>query len=260
MQPLYSPLPRSMSPIPPFFPPQATALPPPRSTSPKIQPSSTAVPFRQLSPVLLFRVADAMTYAVIFPLIADMISSLDVPQDRVGLYAGLSEGVLMLVEAVVATSWAKAADKYGRRPCMIWGFLATMGAGPMVGFSTSVGQVIFWRSLCALPFRNLCFVFPNRPFASRLESLRSHRQNPCVRNFRASESGKGICHLQPVFLRRRHAWNFHWRRARPSIRPTAMVARRDQRILETLALWSSLLGSYFMVCAFLVFWTQLISS
>ncbi|CAD6573943.1 MAG: hypothetical protein TREMPRED_000968 [Tremellales sp. Tagirdzhanova-0007] len=139
-----------MSPIPPFFPPLASSILPSRSASSKSQPSSTAVPFRQLFPVLLFRVADAMTYAVVFPIIADMIVSFDVPQDRVGLYAGLCEGVLMLVEAVVATTWAAAADKYGRRPCMIWGFLATLGAGPMVGFSTSVWQVIFWRSLFGL--------------------------------------------------------------------------------------------------------------
>ena len=77
-----------------------------------------------------------------------MITSFDVPPDRVGLYAGLGEGALMLTEAVVATTWAKLADKYGRRPCLIWGFILTIGSGPMVGFSRSVWQVIFWRSMC----------------------------------------------------------------------------------------------------------------
>ncbi len=89
-----------------------------------------------------------MTYAVVFPIIAELVMSFNVPQDRVGLYAGIGEGALMLVEAVVATTWAKAADKYGRRPCMIWGFIGTVGAAPMVGFSSSVWQVILWRSIC----------------------------------------------------------------------------------------------------------------
>ena len=173
-----------MSPIPPFFPPLASSILPSRSASSKSQPSSTAVPFRQLFPVLLFRVADAMTYAVVFPIIADMIVSFDVPQDRVGLYAGLCEGVLMLVEAVVATTWAAAADKYGRRPCMIWGFLATLGAGPMVGFSTSVWQVIFWRSLCASPIRKSLLLSVNKQLGSRLESLWGDRQDPGIRDFK----------------------------------------------------------------------------
>ncbi len=148
MERIASPLPRAPSPIPPSFPPPAIHLSDSRPVSPKSQLQSTAFPLRLLLPVLLFRVADAMTYAVIFPFIAEMIISFDVPPDRVGLYAGLGEGVLMLVEAVVATTWAKAADQYGRRPCMILGFIGTVGAAPMVGFSSSVVQVIFWRSIC----------------------------------------------------------------------------------------------------------------
>ena len=153
MQRVSSPMPRSISPIPPYDPPPPIQLPPSRPNSPKshtqVHSQSTAVPFRLLFPVLLLRIADAMTYAVIFPIITDMVVSFQVPDNRVGLYAGAGEGALMLVEALVATTWARAADKYGRRPCMIWGFIAACVVAPMVGFSRSVWQLIFWRALCA---------------------------------------------------------------------------------------------------------------
>ncbi|ORY33522.1 major facilitator superfamily domain-containing protein [Naematelia encephala] len=100
-----------------------------------------------LMPVLLIRVADAMSYAVIFPFITEMITSFDVPRERIGLYSGLGEGSLMLTEACLATTWAKIADKYGRRPAMLWGFFGVVLAAPMVGFSKSVWAVIFWRGL-----------------------------------------------------------------------------------------------------------------
>ena len=130
-----------------------------------------------------------MTYAVIFPIITDMITSFHVAEDRVGLYAGAGEGALMLVEAVVATTWAKAADRYGRRPCLIWGFIAILGAAPMVGFSRSVWQVIFWRSictshLCPLPFSILTkrfFVVGLAPCGVIVKIMASEISNPMNR-------------------------------------------------------------------------------
>lgn len=90
-----------------------------------------------------------------------MITSFNVPQDRIGFYAGLGEGVLMLVEAVVATTWAKLADKWGRKPCIVWGQAVALFAAGMVGFSTKVWHVVFWRAL------------RESPWSSGLESMES---------------------------------------------------------------------------------------
>lgn len=76
-----------------------------------------------------------------------MITSFDVPPDKIGFYAGLGEGILMLVEAVLATTWAKLADRFGRKPCLVWGQVVAMFAAGMVGFSTKAWQVIFWRAM-----------------------------------------------------------------------------------------------------------------
>ena len=96
---------------------------------------------------MLFRLADAMAYAVIFPIVTDMITSFNVPANRIGLWAGVSEGTLMLVEAFFATTWARLGDKYGRKPCLVFGFLATVWGAGLVGFSTSVWQIILWRAV-----------------------------------------------------------------------------------------------------------------
>ena len=105
------------------------------------------IPWGLYAPVLFICVADAMTYSVIFPFITDMITSFDVPPDKIGLYSGLGEGVMMLVEAAGATTWARLGDKYGRRPCIIIGFSVTVMAMPVLAFSRSVTQVVLARAI-----------------------------------------------------------------------------------------------------------------
>ena len=97
---------------------------------------------------MVFRIVDAAVYVVIFPFIVDMVTSFNVPRDRIGLYSGLGEGTLQFVEAFCAPTWARIADKYGRRPALIWGFTACLGGAAMVGFSGAVWHVVFWRAFC----------------------------------------------------------------------------------------------------------------
>ncbi|WVF73107.1 hypothetical protein IAT40_007926 [Kwoniella sp. CBS 6097] len=101
-------------------------------------------------PLFLLRAADSMTYAVIFPFITEYITSLGTPQNRIGLYAGMAEGSLMLTEACFAPFWARMADKYGRKRCAIWGFGAVVGSATVTGFGKSVWWIIFWRAAFGL--------------------------------------------------------------------------------------------------------------
>ena len=109
---------------------------------------SDSIPWRSLLPILFLRLADGMVYGVVFPFITAYLISLDAPSDKLGLYAGLAEGSLMAVEALLATTWASLADKYGRRPCMLWGLVSNLIACGALGFSTSVWQIILWRAAC----------------------------------------------------------------------------------------------------------------
>lgn len=115
---------------------------PPGATAPAVP-----IPWRPMIPLLFFCAADAMTYAIVFPWIVDMITSFNVPQDRIGLYGGMAEGIMMLVEAACATTWARLADKYGRRPCLLLGFGLPVLAMAALGFAGAVWQVILFRAL-----------------------------------------------------------------------------------------------------------------
>lgn len=75
-----------------------------------------------------------------------MVTSFGVPSDKIGLYAGLGEGVMMLVEAIAAPTWARLADTYGRRWALIMGFTVCAFACPLVGFSGAVWQIVLWRA------------------------------------------------------------------------------------------------------------------
>lgn len=74
-----------------------------------------------------------------------MIGSFGVAPDKIGLYAGVAEGAMMVTEAAMATVWAELADKYGRRPCLLWGFAAVLVQATLFGFSSYVWQVIAIR-------------------------------------------------------------------------------------------------------------------
>lgn len=50
---------------------------------------STPVPYYRILPLLIARLAEGMTYTIIFPYINDMIHSFGVQEQDVGYYAGL---------------------------------------------------------------------------------------------------------------------------------------------------------------------------
>lgn len=109
--------------------------------------SPAPIPWRSLFPILFLCYADACTYGVVFPFITDMITSFNVPEDKIGLYSGLGEGVMMLVEACMATTWARLADKRGRRWAILYGFSITLVAMPLLGFSKAVWHVVLCRAM-----------------------------------------------------------------------------------------------------------------
>jgi len=105
------------------------------------------VPWLSLFPMVLYRIVDSATYLIVFPFITELLLSLRASPARVGLYAGLAEGSLMLSEAITVTTWAKLTDLYGRKPVLIIGFAISVCPSVLVAFSTKVWHVILLRAL-----------------------------------------------------------------------------------------------------------------
>ncbi|RXK37787.1 hypothetical protein M231_04943 [Tremella mesenterica] len=127
---------------------------------------SSDIPWKLILPILFLRFGDAMSYEVIFPIVTDMITSFQVAPDKIGLWAGMAEGALMITEALCATTWARLADKYGRKPCLMAGFMFAISGTGLVGFSTSVGKLILWRAILGM---NPCGVL-NKIIASEISN------------------------------------------------------------------------------------------
>lgn len=106
------------------------------------------LPWKTMVPLFAYRIAHAAAFNIVFPFITDMITSFNVPSDKIGLYAGMGEGVLMLTEAAVAPLWARLSDRYGRRPIMVWTFFFCVFPAGLLGFSSRPWHVIALRGLC----------------------------------------------------------------------------------------------------------------
>jgi hypothetical protein len=194
----------------------------------------SSIPWRPLVPIILYRVADAAMYSVIFPFVADMITSLNAPTDKVGLYAGLAEGSLMIVEAVVAPLAAKAGDSFGRRPTTILGFLPCIVASILVGFSRTVWQVILWRGLSE--WETLSGTLEAIALmTSGDEPLRSYREIPVLRDLESQQQGQSLCDLLSFLFGRLHGRSCVGRAAHPRLWPFAVVARGRDGTLEDMA-------------------------
>ncbi|KAK8846588.1 hypothetical protein IAR55_005674 [Kwoniella newhampshirensis] len=83
-------------------------------------PDTAPISWTQLIPLCLITVAEATTWSYIFPFVTEFLTSIDTPKDKIGLYAGIAEGSVVIVEAALPIS--------------------------MAGFSRKVGWWIFWRA------------------------------------------------------------------------------------------------------------------
>ncbi|WVW86065.1 hypothetical protein I302_108104 [Kwoniella bestiolae CBS 10118] len=103
-----------------------------------------------LLPFLLLRIIDAITFTLIFPFIIEYITSLNVPSDKIGLYAGIAEGSMMFAEAIGSPFWSILADKVGRKRSFVWGFGVAVLAVGMIGFGRGVWWITLWRFVYGL--------------------------------------------------------------------------------------------------------------
>jgi len=181
-----------------------------------------------------------------------MITSFRVPQDKIGLYSGLGEGIMMLVEAANATNWARLGNKYGRRPCILWGFSVTAIAMPILGFGGSVWQIVLARALSEYEFKAsscFCTLSPSDglDLFSGSESWRCSSQDLCSRARSSHQPGLDLLHNVPCIQLWFPTRHFSRRRARSSVWETTLVVGWYERDLETGPLCITVLGGRCLV-------------
>ncbi|WVF66037.1 hypothetical protein IAT40_000775 [Kwoniella sp. CBS 6097] len=110
----------------------------------------TPVPYASLLPLQAQRIAEGLTYAIIFPYINQMVLDMGVEEKSVGVWSAIAESVMMGAEAISAPFYGPLADRFGRRPILIilellWGLFGTL-----FGLSTSVWMAIMLRGALGL--------------------------------------------------------------------------------------------------------------
>lgn len=109
----------------------------------------SSLPWRQLSILLLMRLAEPIAFTIIFPFIGDMIWEIGATKDRsqVGTYAGVIESLFAAVQTLTVLHWARASDIYGRKPIIINGLIGSTLSSLLFGFSTSFPMLVGARCL-----------------------------------------------------------------------------------------------------------------
>lgn len=184
-----------------------------------------SIPWKTLLPLLLFRMTDGIGYLFIFPFITDMITSFRVEPGKIGLYAGIAEGSLMVVEAIMSPVWAKLANRYQRRHLMIFGLLISTLPVILIGFSTKVWHVVLARAVSEFQSPHIAL---NEKELTRLSGRKfggSAKSNNRNRNIQSRESFERLCHLLPDICARRYDRYLSRRRVGSSIRETTDMAR-----------------------------------
>ncbi|KAG5653635.1 hypothetical protein H0H81_011737 [Sphagnurus paluster] len=88
----------------------------------------TPLPKLQLSIVFLIQLAEALTASVIYPFVNQFVRDTDVTrgdESKTGYYAGIIESAFFFAEAFTVFHWGCASDKFGRRPILLLGPLAS---------------------------------------------------------------------------------------------------------------------------------------
>ncbi|KAF2274208.1 MFS general substrate transporter [Westerdykella ornata] len=109
------------------------------------------LPFWQIMVLCYARVVEPIAFFSIFPYINEMIQKVGhVAEEDVGFYSGLIESLFSATQMCVMIFWGKAADRFGRKPCLVISLFGVTIATALFGTSTSIWQMILFRCMAGI--------------------------------------------------------------------------------------------------------------
>ncbi|KAJ6500492.1 major facilitator superfamily domain-containing protein [Mycena sanguinolenta] len=109
----------------------------------------TPLPRGQLAALCISRLTDPIAYSQLFPYINQMLWDLKVTNDvsKIGFYSGLVESIFAISQTLTSYPWAKTSDIVGRRPIILAGAMGLAVMTLMLGFCTSLTEIVLVRAL-----------------------------------------------------------------------------------------------------------------
>jgi MFS family permease len=113
--------------------------------------NTTPLPRTQILLLCCARVVEPIAFFSIFPYVNSMIEHVgSVDQTDVGFYSGMIESLFSLTSMCVMIFWGKAADKWGRKPVLVFSLSGLALATTLFGMSQSIKQMIFARCFAGM--------------------------------------------------------------------------------------------------------------
>ncbi|KAF2094371.1 MFS transporter [Rhizodiscina lignyota] len=106
------------------------------------------VPLPKLQIFLLSyaRMVEPVAFFSIFPFVNQMIFETGaVKEADVGFWSGLMESLFSLTQTIVMLAWGKAADRWGRKPVLVFSLCGISVAVALFGFCKTIWQMILAR-------------------------------------------------------------------------------------------------------------------
>ncbi|KAI9706174.1 MAG: hypothetical protein M1820_004935 [Bogoriella megaspora] len=132
----------------------APAAPEANGQSPEIrrpEDEDKPLPALQLFVVCYARLVEPVAYFCIFPFVPQMIRDTgNMSEKDVGFYSGLIESLFSLTQMLLMISWGRAADRFGRRPVLVFSLYGCSAAVTLFGFSKTIWQMILFRCIAGL--------------------------------------------------------------------------------------------------------------
>ena len=105
------------------------------------------MPYRQILLLCYTSMTEPIAYFAIFPFMPEMIFRTGVPQSSVGFWTGIIESLFSLVQMVLMIFYGRAADKFGRKPVLVFSLAGMSVFTALFGMSQTLWQMILCRCL-----------------------------------------------------------------------------------------------------------------
>ncbi|WCJ19140.1 zinc induced facilitator-like 1 [Euphorbia peplus] len=115
----------------------------------KLKQSRTGLPIREFLSIWIIVLCTALPISSLFPFLYFMVRDFNIAkrEEDIGYYAGYIGSSFMLGRALTSVFWGQVADRYGRRPVIIFGTMTVVVFNTLFGLSVNFWMAITTRFL-----------------------------------------------------------------------------------------------------------------
>ena len=109
------------------------------------------LPVWQIAALCYARWVEPVAFFSIFPYINQMAQENgNLADTDVGFYSGLIESLFSLTQMVVMIMWGEAADRFGRKPVLVFSLVGVSFATALFGMARTIWQMVLFRCLAGV--------------------------------------------------------------------------------------------------------------